>query len=264
MQRVLISAALCLGLAAPVLAQDATPGPGSPASRTTKPKANWTLKHHVSLQVSGGYDLDVFGSVLANSVGTRTTSTYTQTLVVSTTAYPDVFVRVPKRSQVSLGFGIFRRDELFARISRATYVALPLNVGIPQASMVVALSPYKEQSVEFGLRHYFNTGSVRRIYVAMSGGQRTIQAISGAFTPGFGDPLGVMSLYDASKVKTISVEFGTTFEIKHIGFFIEGGGRWQGKLTRNDGDLALWGLNTANDTGGRLYMPVQFGVVFRL
>jgi hypothetical protein len=263
-QRVLLSAMLAIGVSAPAFAQGVQPVPASPAARQTKAKANWTLKHHLSLQVSGGFDLDVFGSILAVGVGTRETPEFTQTLVINKTAYPDAYVATPRRSEAAIGFGIFSRDELFARVSRATYLAQPIGVGVEQAKMTAALSPYKETSLEFGLRHYFNTGSTRRTYVAISGGQRNIRAISGVFTPDFGDSLGTLRLYDASKVTTMSLEFGTTVEYKHIGVYLEGGARYQGRLTRNDSDLAVWKLETANNTVGRLYMPVQFGFILRL
>jgi hypothetical protein len=262
MRREFLAVVIGLSLAAPAFAQTAgqQPPPIGPTTRT-KPHESWSLKGHLSLQVSGGFDLDVFGNILAVSQGKPTPS---QSLIVSTTAYPDTYVKTPRRAEAAVGFGIFARDEVFARVSRTQYSATPLNVGVDRAGMAATLSLYKEQSVEVGLRHYFNTGTKRRTYVAISGGQRKINPLSGEFAPLLGDSLGTLRLYDASKVKTISVEFGFTYEMKHLGVYFEGGVRWQDKLTRQDADLTVWGLDTANDTGGRLYMPVQFGFLFRL
>ena len=244
--------------AAPALAQA---GAGPQRQPTTlKPHSNWTVKGHLSLQLSTGLDLDAFGNITDVGVGQRGT----QPLVINLTGYPDTYVTTPHRERIAIGLGFARRAEVFVQASRTTYTGTPVGVGVENANMTMDISPYKEVAFDVGLRKYFNTGESRRIYVALSGGQRKIDAISAVFDPEVGASLGRLRLYDASKVKSFGVEFGITLEGKHVGLFFDGGARWQGKLKQLDDDLLVFGLEKGNDTGARFYMPVQLGLLIRM
>ncbi len=237
-----------------------------PAPNKIAEQAQFSVKHHFSFFLSGGWDLDVIGNLLKQTEG----SFNGQQVIIEPpqTAYTDIYVATPKRGEAAVGFGISKRSEIVFRVSQARYQSSPAAIGAPNDALTVSMTPYREQSLELGLRHYFATGRTFRRYANFMFGQRKIDALSGTFT---GDPtfltdpnIGVLRLYGASTVPSISLEFGQTYETKHIGIFLEGGMRWQQRLNRIDDDLTPLGLQLANNTGGRLYIPLQFGVLFRL
>ena len=255
----------------PVFAVAAGTFAAAPASAQTTPppvpamhiaaQAEFNLRGHLSAMVSGGWDLDVIGDVTAGALGMAPDG---QQFAINPTAYPDVFAKTPTRRAASIGFGIARRTEVFARYTEANYTSARSSVGAPSVPLVMKVSNYREKSYELGLRHYFATGLRFRRYVNFAYGQRRIDAISATFTSTVVPDLGELQLYSASRLPSMSVEFGMTIEVPHAGIFIEGGARWQKRLKRNDADLAPLGAADANNTGARFYMPVQVGVVFRI
>jgi len=263
----LIAVIVFSGIAAPVLAQ-------TPAGQPPKPielKSNegvLSLKYHATFQISGGFDLDVLGNVINGAIGAIDGQ---PTAIRQARPYPDVYVDVPKRAQISVGFGVFSRDEIIGRLSRATNPSQPLtdagNIATPGGSkdLTVTFSPYREHAWEVGWRRYFVMTRRAKQYANFVYGVRTVDPISATFgITGADGTLGVARFYDRSKLKSFSLELGLTYEIAHIGLYAEVGGRWQQKLKRTDEDLATWSLQAANDTGIRFYMPLQFGVLFRL
>ena len=170
-----------------------------------------------------------------------------------------------------VGYGLFQRDEIIARVSRATYTSDPLEQAgnfagsAGRGDLTVTFSQYRERTWEVGWRHYLVMTRRAKQYANMIYGIRTVDPISAAFV--VSDPvgsIGTFKLYDRSKLQTFSLEVGLTLEAAHVGVFAQVGARFQQRLTRNDEDLKLWSLEPVNDTGMRFYMPLQFGVLLRL
>jgi hypothetical protein len=262
-----------LGIASPVLAQTTAPPPaapqrlGAPEEKKTSDEAKFSVKHHVSFMASGGWDLDVLGGLTYGVVGTRNNNP----IVIEPTTYTDVYVHTPMSEQVTVGFGVFSTLEVIAHVSQARYRSSLAEVGTesPQVSalMTMKMSDFHERTVAIGLRKYFASGPSCRRYVNLLYGHEKIDALSAVFTaePPSTDPnVGNLRIYNASTVPTIIMEFGVTFERPHYGMFVQAGARYQKKLSRFDDDLAQFQLQDANKTGIRLYIPLQFGVLFRL
>ena len=57
--------------------------------------------------------------------------------------------------------------------------------------------------------------------------------------------------------------FGVTYERWHMGVFIEAGARWTPRLVRNDNDLRPLGVEMINNTGARIFMPANVGLMLR-
>ena len=252
-----------------LLADTASAQQPAPQTLQLAPKAApGGVKYHASFMLSGGFDLDAFGTVLEATLGSQGSA---QVAVRQSVAWPDIYVTVPKRAEFSVGFGIFQKDEIVARISRATYTSDPLadagNFASPSAfgDLTVDVSQYREQSWEIGLRHYLvNTPRIKQ-YANIMYGVRTVQPISANLTGSDGvGSIGTFRLYEQAKLKSYSLEMGLTFEFGHVGVFAQVGGRFVERLKRTDEDLATWSLEALNNSGSRFYMPAQFGVLFRL
>jgi hypothetical protein len=225
------------------------------------------VKNQVSFVLSGGFDMDVIGNVANGALGGRDT---TQVAIKQTLPWTDVYTSVPRRAELVVGFGLRQKDEIVVRLSRATYAdGLAVDAGNyvdDEGNVVLDLevSPYKEQSWEIGLRHYMKMTPKVKQYVNLMYGNRIIQPMTMVFRPVDREPGAPLRLYDKSTVKTFGLEMGLTRERGRAGVFLQIGARFVRRMKRNDEDLALWKLEFVNNTGVRFYMPVQFGVLFRL
>ena len=264
---VMLPIAAGLWIASPALAQGTAPPQGTsqrlPEEKKVSEAAKFSVKHHLSFMASTGWDLDVLGDLTAPVQGQR----HDNPIVIEPTTYTDVFVHTPRSEEATLGFGIFGTLEFIARVSRARYTSSLAEVGLEPVLMTMKMSDYHERTLAFGLRKYFASGPSCRRYVNFLYGHRKIDAISAVFTNEPAGPdsnVGNLRIYNASNVPTISIEFGVTFERPHYGIFVQAGARYQKKLSRFDDDLAQFGLQDANKTGIRLYIPLQIGVLFRL
>lgn len=111
------------------------------------------------------------------------------------------------------------------------------------------------------MRKYNGSSRHFRQYLQIEGGMKRVQPINVNLQA----PGGAVAarLYGQSRMPTAGIDFGVMFEWRHTGLFIEAGGRWQRRLTGDDTDLLGYGLDSINDTGIRLYMPVTTGLYFR-
>lgn len=224
------------------------------------------IKHKLSVTFSGGFDLDVIGNIINGVLGRQGDD---QLAIRSVVAWPDIYVSVPKRPELTLGFGFAQKDEVVLRLSRANYSADPFDAGnfvddLGDHALTLEVSPYKEQSWEIGLRHYMVMTPRAKQYINLMYGNRIIEPIQAVFrVADRTEPLGTFRLYDRSTVKTFGLEMGLTIERGHVGVFTQVGARFVRRMKRNDEDLAPWAMEFANNTGVRFYMPLQFGVVFR-
>lgn len=233
-----ITAAIVCGMlaaAAPARAQQAAPVQLIPDEKTPP------IKHHATFTLSGGFDLDVIGSIVTGALGQKDDA---QLAIRQTLPWPDLFVTLPKRAEFSAAFGVFEKDEAVVRLSKASYAADPLTDAGNFAGragdgvLTLQLSEYREQSWEIGFRHYLMNKSKAKQYANLMYGRRDIDAMSMRLSaPSPIGPIGTFRLYEKSSVPTFSLEVGMTWEFGHVGVFGQVGGRWVSRMKRDDTDL---------------------------
>lgn len=258
---------LFLAIAGVLIARAA--GAQPPGGLVLRPQDTFKgLKGHVSVMLSGGFDLDVFGDVVTGVLGHRDDA---QLAIRAPRPWPDLYVAIPKRVEVAVGYAVTQKLEVVGRFSRANYTSQPLRDAgsfaslLGEGTVTLDLTPYRERSWEIGVRKHMKMTRRSKQYANLMYGLRTVEPIAaGISTTAPEGTIGTFRFYDRSKVKSISIEVGFTFEFGHVGLFTQVGARVQGRLKRIDEDLAPWSLELANNTGGRFYMPLQAGVLFRL
>jgi hypothetical protein len=247
--------------ATPAAAQTETP------QLVAREQPDLGIRGKISLTAAYGLDLDVFGEVLMPGLGETPARIIA---VANAVPYPTVYVATPRRQLVTLGFGVFQRSELIARYSRTRYAAEPASIGevvniSGRGPLVATFSTCSDTTIEGGLRHYFKATGPSRNYVNLLYGRRSIEAISARMTGNFVDSdLGAIRLYDAATIPTAAIVFGVTYERGRLGIFVEGGVRWTQKMSRQDDDLRPLGAEVINNTGARIFMPLNVGFVFRM
>jgi hypothetical protein len=245
-----------------------TPTPGQSGDSALAERDLPSLRGRFSFGISTGFDMDVFGDILNGGLGKRDGQS---AAIAVPRPWPDVYVKVPRRTQATIGFSPLKRREVVFRLSKADYVADPFEAGSYAGEGAAATTPltanftvYRERSWEVGIRHYFIITRRAKQYANIFYGVRTIDPISASFKADSGVDMGTFRLYDKTKARAISLELAISVEYGRAGVFVEGGIRWQQRLKRNDDDLAAWDWKILNNTGPRIYMPLNFGVVFRL
>lgn len=265
---------ICLFLASVAEAQGPPTGPVA-----SLPKSELGIKYRLSVMVSGGLDLDLFGEVVVPGVSCNTeltegpTACRNQSRIVQASQvahYPDVYVSVPKRFHASAGFGIFQKDELIVQVSRNRSLAeedISLGqviTGAGSQSLRATFTTYEDSSIEGGWRHYFRAVGRSKSYVNLTYGRRKVEAITADLTTGGANgSLGTVRFYDAATLQTAAIVFGVTYERWHMGVFLEAGARWTPRLVRQDDDLRPLGVEMINNTGPRIFMPANVGIMVR-
>src|SRR5581483_8978990 len=147
----LVFAALSVLVPAAAIAQQQPP-PGRPGGTALIAKDDYKgIKHQFSFAISGGFDLDVLGDLVNGSLGQQGD---TQVAIRQAQAWPDIYVAVPKRAELTIGYAVFERDEVIARVGRATYTSDPLttagNYATPLATgdVTLAMTQYRERAWE--------------------------------------------------------------------------------------------------------------------
>lgn len=267
-------AVICLFLASVAEAQGPPTGPVA-----SLPESELGIKSRVSLMVSGGLDLDLFGEVVVPGLNCDPdlsegpTACRSQSRIVQSTLvghYPDVYVAVPKRFHASAGIGIFQKDELIIQVSRNRSLAeenIPLGQVVTSAGsqpLRATFTTYEDSSIEGGWRHYFRAVGRSKSYVNLTYGRRKVEAITADLTTGGATgSLGTVRFYDAATLQTAAIVFGITYERWHMGIFVEAGARWTPRLVRRDDDLRPLGVEMINNTGARIFMPANVGLMVR-
>jgi hypothetical protein len=240
-----------------------SPGQGARTDIGAKQGAQtFTVKKHFIVWGSMGLDLDLIGNV-TNSGSTPGTIRGTL-MFIDTTTYTDVYVKTPRRRYVGVGYGLFKKAEVFARYTDSdnpSSIVLVGHFGTNSNLIGVALDNYKDRMIEFGIRKYIATPRATRQYFALTGGMKTVEPIGMTVQAPDGDVR--MGLYSKSRIMSVGLEFGASLEFHRIGLFLESGMRYQTRLGRDDTDLALYKLDEVNDTGIRIFMPVSVGLLVR-
>jgi hypothetical protein len=244
--------------AAPGLAQ--TAGQERSTIGASQGSQTFSVKGHFSVFAGVGLDLDVIGDVTAAAVG----SIHGTPAAVQNTAYPDVYVKTQHRRYLGASFGFKRKTEIMARYQEANNPAATISGGVFGSNtngFAISFDDYRDRMIEFGLRHYMATPKRSREYFSLLYGLKTVEAIGMQMRPPGG--AAPTLLYAKSRVPSIGLEFGVSVEYGHLAVFLESGVRWQKRLKRDDTDLAQYGLEAANDTGSRIFMPATVGLHFR-
>lgn len=254
-----VTLSVLIGSVAPASAQ--APGQGARTDIGGVQGAGaFSVRGHFSVWAGGGLDLDVISGLTQSSLG-RIRNTQ---MLINPASFPDVYVRTQRRRYASVGFGIFKKTELIARYQDATNPSSTVLLGVFASNdneFAVNFDQYKDRVIEFGLRKYMATPKSVRQYFALVGGMKTVQPLSMNMRLPGGDVRARM--YEQSRVPSVGLDFGFTFEFHKVGAYLETGLRYQGRLKRTDEDLALYELDSINNTGWRAFMPLTLGVMFR-
>ncbi len=210
---------------------------------------------------------------MARSLHPAVGETPTRIITIDAQApYPKIYVATPKRWLATAGFGVFQKDELIVHVSGTKNIAGPdirlgeLITAEGRRTLTATFTSYKDRSIEGGLRHYFKAVGDSKSYVNLLFGRRKIEAISMTLVATGNDGnLGTVRVYDGATLPTAAIVFGVTYEKGFAGVFIEGGARWTQRLPRQDDDLRALGpgLEPANNTGSRVFMPANIGILLR-
>jgi hypothetical protein len=211
------------------------------------------LQGRWSLSLSGGTDVELSGDVHTAGQG-RVLDLAT---AVESRSYSDIYDR-GFRGQLSVGYGLTERTELFVRGSYYKASSDNLQVGnVAGLALFGRWSDYEEWGADLGMRYFFDRDSRLKPYVAPEIGFRSLSENPATFSvPAAGVTLSDVPFWDKSTVFRGGANVGVEIEIvERIGVGLETGVRWQSKPDRLNG-LAGTGLDNINDTGSRLSMPL--------
>lgn len=212
-----------------------------------------------SIGLQGGTDLELSGNVHEGGNGT----VLGLATVVQAKSYGDVY-NPSFRGQLSVGYGIAPRSELFVRGSYYKTSSDTLQVGtVAGLALNADFADYKEWGAEAGFRQYLSDGRFKP-YVAVVAGARFLSELPSTFSvPAAGVVLTDVPFYDKSTVGVFGADIGVAYSLgDNASIGVETGPRYQTKPSRLNG-LAGTGLDSINDTGSRWSMPIVGTVTFR-
>jgi len=217
------------------------------------------LQGRWSLGLQAGSDAELSGSVHQGGTGT--------VLGLPTEVQERSFHQVfgPNfRGQLSVGYGVEPRGEVFLRGSYYKMSSSPLQVGtVAGLPLSADFSPYKEWGLEAGYRHHFSEGRLRP-YAALVAGLRFISEMPSTFSVSeAGVVVPDVPFYDKSTVGVFGADIGLAYALSEgVAVGLETGPRYQTAPGRLNG-LAGTGLDSINDTGSRWSMPIVATLSFR-
>jgi hypothetical protein len=159
--------------------------------------------------------------------------------------------------RLGLGYGLTRTMEVVGDFTWENAESSPLSVGnVAGLDLRADFDRYRSYGLEGGLRWYAATGAVRP-FLGGVGGFKRVSRVSSTFSvPAAGVVLSDTPFYAASTVPVVGGDAGVLFALtSRVGFGVQTGLRYQGKLTDVDG-LAGTGLENLNDVGDRWSVPV--------
>jgi len=218
------------------------------------------LKGHWSLGLQGGTDIELSGNVHTAGSG----SVLALPTEVQSKSYADVY-NPGFRGEVSIGYGVAEKGEVFLRGSYYSMNSDTLQVGtVAGLTLNADFAQYKEWGAELGFRYFFSADKPLRPYIAPVAGLRFISAIPATFSvPAAGVVLPDVPFFDKSTVGVFGADLGFTYDVSRSVYLgVEAGIRYQTAPSRLNG-LAGTGLESINDTGSRWSLPVLATVGFR-
>lgn len=220
------------------------------------------LRGRWSISLQGGTDIEASGHYLGGGQGAVLGLPTTIEAQGNGAIHGHAF-----RGSVSVGYGVSRNVELFARGGRSRAEAGgSLQVGIAETLPLLAdFAPYEEWGTEAGLRYYFASARGLKPYVAGVGGVRFLDAAPIALSvPEANVFLPDLALYDKSTVGVLGADVGVSYDLsRHVSVGGEVGLRCQTKASGIDTSLAGTDLETINDGGSRWSVPIQGHVTLR-
>lgn len=217
------------------------------------------LKGKWSLSVAAGTALELSGDVHTAGSGT----VLDLATAVEARSYGDIY-DPGFLGQASLGYGVSEKAEVFVRGSYYTMSSNVVRVGnVAGLDLFGQWSDYKEWGGDIGVRYFFNRASKAKPYLAPSVGFRSLSENPATFTvPAANVTLADVPFYDSSTVLGAGADLGVVVDLsERVGLGFETGLRWHSKPSRRNG-LAGTGLESINDTGSRLSLPVSVNVRF--
>jgi hypothetical protein len=213
-----------------------------------------------SVSLEGGTDLELSGDVH----GAGTGEVLSLPTSVEARSYKDIYGS-SFRGQLSVGYGIAPRVELFGRGSYYKMKSDVVRVGsVAGLALFGEWSDYEEWGVEAGPRFYFSTETAFKPYLAGVVGLRFLSANPATFSvPAANVVLSDVPFLDKSTVGVFGADLGFSYDVAtNVAIGIEAGLRYQTKPSDLEG-LAGTGLENINDTGSRWSLPVLGTVRFR-
>lgn len=212
-----------------------------------------------SIAFQGGTDLELGGNVHEGGSG----SVLTLPTSVEARSFADVY-DPGFRGQLSLGYGVAPRGELFLRGSYYKMKSKTLQVGtVAGLTLNADFAEYEEWGAELGYRFYLGDDAFKP-YVAPVAGLRFISELPSTFSvPAAGVVLSDVPFYDKSTVGVFGADLGFSYDVSpSVALGIEAGVRYQTGLSELEG-LAGTGLEPINDTGSRWSLPIVATVALR-
>lgn len=191
-------------------------------------------------------------------------------------------LRVEKRSQqaiyknpynlaLELGYGVSTSGEVFGSVRRTISRTGRAQVGNAVVTATVAGAPavgtalpiqgtfgkYKAVDIELGYRQYFGEGTVQP-YGAIRGGVGFVDKINANLViPAAAIAINNAAFYKSSAVFSGGLDLGISFDLaENVALQAETGIRYSSKLRGDDSALTGLGLQSINNSGDRLSVPV--------
>ena len=213
-----------------------------------------------SVSLQGGTDIEISGDVHDGGSGT----VLALPTLVEARSFGDVY-DAGFRGQLSIGYGIGPRNEVFLRGSYYKMGSETLQVGtVAGLALNADFAEYKEWGAELGYRYYFSADQPFKPYLGLAAGLRFVSELPSTFSvPAAGVVLNDVPFYDSSTVGVFGADLGFAYDLNEsVALGIEAGLRYQTGLSDLEG-LAGTGLEPINDVGSRWSLPVLATLTFR-
>lgn len=213
-----------------------------------------------SVALGGGTDLELSGDVHTAGAG----SVLSLPTRVESRGYSDIYDR-SFRGQLSVGYGVSRNVEVFARGSYYEMTSGNVRVGdVASLDLFGRWTDYREWGLEAGPRLYLSPESAFKPYAALTAGVRFLRANPATFSvPAAGVVLNDVPFFDEATVGVFGADLGFTYDVaRNVAVGMETGPRYQTKPSPLGG-LAGTGLDRINDTASRWSMPILGTISFR-
>jgi hypothetical protein len=214
-----------------------------------------------SVSVEGGTDVEISGDVLLAGQGSIAgLGAGTESLSYATAFGPSF------RGAVSIGYRVSPRLEAFLRGGRYSMDGQSVPIGgVSGLDLAAEVGRYQEWSAEAGLRRFFVGRGGFEPYVAVSGGVRSLKAMTLTLSvPDAGLNAADLPLYDQSLVAVVGADAGVLRRVSsHLSLGIEVGFRYQAAPKGLEAGLQGSGLDSLNDGGSRWSLPVSARATLR-
>ncbi len=217
------------------------------------------MKGRVSIAFQAGTQSEVSGNLVNATQGTLLGIPVT----IDSKRYRDVY-KPDLRLQACLGVGVSERLELILRGTRYKSEAVGVKIGSSASSAVNAFfTPYKENTLELGLRIYIAPQSRLKSYIGPVVGARFLKdTLVSLSMPDASSSISNVPFTKATTVPVFGVDLGFVFDLgSHAFVGVDTGLRYQGAPDQFNQLPELQGID---DSGAQWSAPVvgMLGVRF--